>query len=88
MIDHLTIRGIDERMEAELKALARRRNLSVNKAALALLRKGAGLHEPGEGPAVIGSALDAFIGSWSDVEEKTFLEAVDDFNRIDDGMWA
>lgn len=87
MTKHLTIRGIDEKTEAELKALARRRNISMNKAALAFIRKGAGLKDPGEGPPTIGSGLDAFIGSWSADDEQALLSAVKDFDRIDAEMW-
>ncbi|HMP72195.1 MAG TPA: hypothetical protein PKE55_02935 [Kiritimatiellia bacterium] len=87
MTKHLTIRGIDEQTETELKALARRRNLSINKAALALIRKGAGIRETGDGPAVIGSGLDAFIGTWSEKDEKEVLTAIEDFSRIDEDLW-
>ncbi len=87
MIDHLTIRGIDADTEVKLKNLAKRRNISMNKAALAFIRKGAGLKEPGDGPAVIGNGLDEFIGTWSAEDEKEFLAAIKDLDRVDPDMW-
>jgi hypothetical protein len=87
MTKHLTIRGIDEQTESELRTLARRRNISMNKAALAFIRKGAGLKDPGEGPPVIGDGLDAFIGTWSVKDEEELLNIVKDFDRIDEDMW-
>ncbi len=87
MIKHLTIRGIDAKTETELKTLARRRNISINKAALAFIRKGAGLKDPGEGPAVIGTGLDEFIGTWSAKDEKEFRDAIKDLDRVDAEMW-
>jgi len=87
MSKHLTIRGLDERTEAEVKALARRRNISINKAALALIRKGAGIQEPGQGPEKVGAALDSFIGSWSEVEEREFMDSIADLGRVDESLW-
>jgi len=87
MIKHLTIRGLDRKTEAELQHLAHQRNLSINKAALALIRKGAGIREDGHGPEVIAQALDSFIGSWTEADEQEFLNSVTDLNRVDESLW-
>ena len=87
MTTHLTIRGLDAEIEAELKALARSRNLSINKAALALIRKGAGIAEPGLEPERIGNALDRFVGTWSASDEKEVLDAVAGLDNLDEGLW-
>jgi hypothetical protein len=87
MIKHLTIRGLDASTETEIRTLARNRNLSVNKAALALIRKGAGIRETGQGPDVVGEALDAFIGTWSEKDQREFLGSIADLERIDEGLW-
>ena len=56
----LTVRGFDPELERELRKVAKREHLSLNQAALRLMRKGAGL---GKGlSAPIGDALDAFVG--------------------------
>lgn len=49
-MDHLSVRGFDKELERRLRELARRENVSLNKAALLLLRRGAGLLESGQSP--------------------------------------
>ena len=83
----LTIRFRDMELERRVREEAQRRDTSLNKAALVLMRKGAGLSGPGEGPATVGNALDRFFGSWSAEEERTVLEAVAELDRADDPFW-
>ena len=45
----LTLRGLDARLWQRLREVARERDLSLNRAALLLLRRGAGLAAPGPG---------------------------------------
>lgn len=87
MIKHLTIRGLNATTEAELKLLARQRNVSINKAALALIKKGAGIRDDGEGPETIGTALNPFIGSWSATEEQEILDSIADLSQVDENLW-
>lgn len=87
MINHLSIRGFDPDMEAEVRTLAKNRNISMNKAVLALIRRGMGLREDGHCPETIGPSLDPFIGSWSAEEEQSFLDAISDLNRVDESLW-
>ncbi len=83
----LTIRFRDVELERRVREDAQRRDTSLNKAALALMRKGAGMSGRGEGPATVGNALDRFFGSWSAEEERTVLEAVAELDRTDDPFW-
>jgi hypothetical protein len=83
----LTIRFRDVDLERRVREEAQRRDTSLNKVALALMRKGAGLPAPGERPLTIGNALDRFFGSWSADEERTVLEAVAELDRADDPFW-
>lgn len=83
----LTVRGFDKNLEKRLRELARAKRVSLNKAALALLREGAGLEPPRRGASVVGRSLDALIGSWSKAEEKTFLDAVSVFEKVDSAFW-
>ncbi len=69
----LTIRGIDPQLERALRSLAEHEGISLNRAALRLMRRGAGLQEGNDRPR-IGHALDAFIGSWS-IEESAAFDA-------------
>lgn len=84
----LTIRGFDKELQRKIEELARRRNLSLNKAALELMRKGAGLHGGLARPNVVGHSLDDFIGSWSETRERELVEATLPFEEIDESFWA
>lgn len=86
-MNQLTIRGFDKDLERKLRQVAREQRLSLNKAALFLLRKGAGLSGPGKTKDVVGESLDHLIGKWSEEEEKEFLRAVEAFEQIDESIW-
>lgn len=83
----MTIRGFDEELERRLKNLARKERISLNRAALTLLRRGAGLVDVKAAPRIIGSALDDFMGDWSEQEERELLAAVEPMEQIDEEMW-
>lgn len=83
----LTIRGFEPDLERRLRAVARERGVSLNKAALHLLRRGAGLRTGEAEPDAIGDALDQFIGTMSAEEEREILEAVEAFEVVDEEMW-
>ena len=86
-MDHLSLRGFDKELERRIRELARREGVSLNKAALLLLRRGAGLVEGGPSAAAIGDALDRFIGSWSAADEKRILESIAAFETVDEALW-
>jgi len=71
----LTIRGFDEKLANRLREVAKREGLSLNKAAVRLMSRGAGLEPRPVAPESIGDALDGFMGSWSAADEKELLEA-------------
>jgi len=75
-MNQLTLRGIDKELARCISELARREHVSLNKAALLLMRRGAGLVESGTSSAAIGNALDRFIGRWSAANEKRLLEGI------------
>ncbi len=84
----LTIRGFDDELASRLRRLAEERDISLNKAALVLMRQGAGLGTPGDQPNVIGNSLDRFMGVWTKEEAAEFREATRDFDRIDEDLWT
>lgn len=86
-MQQLTIRGFDPELERRLKNLARDEQISLNRAALKLLRRGAGLLDAPSKGRVIGHALDDFMGDWSEEEEREFLAAVEPMEQIDEEMW-
>ena len=86
-MNQLSLRGFDKQLERRLRELARREGVSLNKAALMLLKKGAGLIEPGESSTAIGGALDRFIGRWSETEEKQLIESIAPCEAVDEALW-
>ena len=83
----LTIRGFDEELERHIRQLASREGISLNRAVLRLLRRGAGLGERSDAPETVGDSLDHLIGTWTAEETSEFDRALEDFSRIDEEMW-
>ena len=83
----LTVRGFDEELAKHLRKVARQKGVSLNKAALLLLRKGAGIGEERGDDSVVGDTLDHLIGAWSKREEREFLKAIETFEQIDASLW-
>ena len=83
----LTVRGFDDELAETIRRVAERDRTSLNKAALKLLRKGAGLSEDAGRTDIVGSSLDHLIGSWSREEASEFDAALEDFETIDESIW-
>jgi hypothetical protein len=77
----------DQELERRLTEIARREGVSLNEAALRLLRRGAGLIEGGAPGAVVGNALDGFVGRWSEAEETSVLTSIEAFETVDEALW-
>ena len=75
----LTLRGFDSELEKHLRELARRNATSLNKAALQLMRRGAGLERDVSPSRPIGDdALNRFAGRMSVGDVKATDKAVAD----------
>lgn len=87
-MNQLTIRGFDDELKESIRKLAESENTSMNRAALKLLRRGAGLSDGSGGRGKVGSSLDHLIGTMSR-EEADELEALieEEFEKIDESMW-
>ena len=83
----LTVRGFDDELSSAIQGLARREGISLNKAALRLLRKGAGLADDGAGRATVGSSLDHLIRVWTPEEADELDAALKEFDKIDEELW-
>ena len=83
----LTVRGFDAELEEHVQRLAKREGISLNQAALKLLRKGAGLSGPTRKADTVGSSLDHLIGSWTDEEVAEMDRALEDLEVIDEAGW-
>jgi hypothetical protein len=85
--DQLTVRGVDARLAAEIRRIARIEGISLNRAALRLLAKGAGFVEPKAEPPVIGTSLDHLFGTWSQSQADDMLESIRSCEQIDRDFW-
>lgn len=85
-IRQLTVRGFDRELERRLREEARRGDLSLNRAALRLLRRGAGLEAPTTASRV-GTALDHLMGTWSEDDARAMAAATRAFERVDEELW-
>lgn len=84
----LTIRGFDDELANRIRQLASREGISLNRAVLKLLRRGAGLGERNHMPNVVGDSLDHLIGTWTKEEAAEMNRALEDFSLIDEDMWT
>ena len=83
----LTLRGFDPALERRLRELAGELQISLNRAALLLMRRGAGLVDTQGAGREIGGALDSFIGVWTGEQEAELLQAVEPLQQIDPELW-
>lgn len=83
----LTVRGFDEELARSIQRLAKRDGTSLNRAALKLLRKGAGLKDGSASADTVGSSLDHLIGTWSPAEANELNAALEEFETIDESVW-
>ncbi len=86
-MNQLTVRGFDDVLSASVRHLAKREGISLNQAALKLLRKGAGLTDGGGKADTIGSSLDHLIGTWTSAEAEELDSALEEFETIDESAW-
>jgi hypothetical protein len=82
----LSLRGFDSELEKALCETARSQGISLNRAAISLMRKGAGIAENKKTDCV-GESLDHLIGRWSKEEADAFLESIQSTEEIDRAFW-
>ena len=82
----LTLRGFDRDLDRKLREEARTSGVSLNRAALRLLRRGAGL-AASTPPNAVGSSLDHLIGTWSEADERNLRDSTAVFERVDKDFW-
>lgn len=86
-LKQLTVRGFDPELERQLRLEARTGGMSLNQAALRLLRRGAGLGRERAAADEVGPALDHLIGTWSEADARSLLQATAVFERVDEEFW-
>ena len=83
----MTVRGFDADLAEHIQRLAKREGLSLNQAAVKLLRKGAGLTDPARRTDTVGSSLDHLIGTWTSEEAAQLEKVLGDLEVIDEAVW-
>ena len=86
-MNQLTVRGFDDELAERIRRLAKQDGTSLNQAALKLLRKGAGLADPGQCPDIVGSSLDHLVGTWSDDAAAELDAALEELEVMDEAAW-
>ena len=86
-MNQLTIRGFDEELANRIRDLARREGISLNRAVLRLLRRGAGLGDGNRDADIVGDSLDHLIGTWTEEEAVEMGRALEDLSRVDEAKW-
>lgn len=87
-MNQITVRGIDDELRASLRRLAKREGISLNQAALRLLRRGAGLGERSSQGDRVGESFDRLIGSWTPSEADEMDATLKEFNANDEEAWS
>ena len=83
---NLSIRGLDDKALAELKARAAKEDASVNALVLRFIDQGLGRRRAK--PSLRRhDDLDSLAGTWSKVEGDAFERATAAFNEVDPKLW-
>jgi hypothetical protein len=83
----ITLRGIDPKLAEALTRLAKAEGISLNKAALKLLHRAAGVAPEAKTKTLIGSDLDHLFGTWKAPEADAFLDSIRSCEQIDAEFW-
>lgn len=86
-MDQLTVRGFDKALAQRIRAVAKERGVSLNQAAVLLLRQGAGLTGGARRSGKVTQSLSKLIGAWSKAEFEDFEQALQPLERIDSELW-
>ena len=81
----LTIRNIEQQLHQALKHEANRKNTSMNRLVVHILKEAMGLKE--QSTQKVYHDLDHLAGTWSEEEFSEFEKATEAFEQIDEEMW-
>jgi len=86
-LKQMTIRGIPDVVEREIRKMARQKGLSLNKAALAVLEKAGGANRRGTGKSRLYHDLDHLCGVWDKRQADEMERHVALHREIDEALW-
>ena len=82
----LSVRGLDDKAIAELKARAAKEDASVNALVLRFIEQGLG-HRRAKASLRRHGDLDSLAGIWSRKEGEAFERATAPFHEVDPELW-
>lgn len=83
IMHNIHVRNIDDDLMLDLKALALKKSISMNKLIITLLQKVIGKTPR----TVICHDFDKFSGTWTPEETAEFEKNITDFSKIDEALW-
>ena len=84
-METISLRGIDDELAENLKRVARKTGVSINKTVLDILRNSLGLGSKRR--ECVFHDLDDLAGTWSDADWQQFKKATKPFAVIDKDLW-
>lgn len=81
----ITLRNIPRPVQKAIRAKARQKRISVNRAVIELLQERLGILEDKKKP--VYDDLDSLAGSWKDAEAEQFEKALGALRKVDPGLW-
>ena len=86
MSTNITIQDLDDTTVKWISEEAERRGISVESLVVELIRKGINTDQE-TSPLQTYYDLDSLAGTWSEEQEAEFLNAVADFEHVDEKLW-
>jgi hypothetical protein len=86
MSTNITIQDLDDTTVKWISEEAQRRGISVESLVVELIRKGINTDQE-TSPLPTYYDLDSLAGTWSEEQEAEFLNAVADFEQVDEKLW-
>ncbi len=80
----MTIRGMDPRIEKEIRKAAQGSGKSLNRVILDMLQRGS---DSVESALPRGASLERLAGGWSEEDASEFSESIKPCEQIDKAMW-
>jgi hypothetical protein len=86
MSTEITIQDLDDATEKWIAEEASQRGVTIDQLILELIQKGISV-ERQSSPAPIYDDLDSLAGTWTEEQATEFLNAIDDFELVDEKLW-
>ena len=81
----ITLRGLDPEIEQEIRKIAKKNGISLNRVIMEMIYRQTGFNNKGKRPP--GDSLKKLAGGWSKKDEFDFLESIKSCEQIDEDMW-